>query len=59
MAGVPYETSQLIMRSVSIDSLRMIRSRLRKDIKSSQAADAELFLEMLETKKRPTGNKNK
>ena len=59
MAGVPYETIQLIMRSVSIDSLRMIRSRLRKDIKSSQAADAELFLEMLETKKRPTGNKNK
>ena len=56
-AGVPYETIQLIMRSVSIESLRMQRSRIRKAIKEADAVDAEEFLDMLEIKKRTAGNK--
>ena len=56
-AGVPYETIQLIMKSVSIESLRMQRSRIRKAIKEADAVDAEEFLDMLEIKKRTAGNK--
>lgn len=55
-AGLPYETIQLILKSVSIESLRMQRSRIRKDIKSANAPDAEEFLSMLDTKKRLAGN---
>ena len=50
-AGLSYEAIQLITKSVSIESLRMLRSRIRKEIKESGAPDAELFLSMLETKK--------
>ena len=56
-ASIPYETIQLIMRSVSIESLRMQRSRIRKAIKEADAVDAEEFLDMLEIKKRTAGNK--
>lgn len=50
-AGLSYEAIQLITKSVSIESLRMLRSRIRKEIKESGAPDAELFLSMMETKK--------
>lgn len=53
-AGVPDKTIQLLMNKVSIESLRMARSRLRKEIIASQAPDQELFLKMLTKKKRPT-----
>lgn len=56
-AGVPYETIQLIMGSVSIDSLRMLRSRIRNEIKNAHAPDADEFIAMLEIKKRTAGNK--
>ena len=52
-AGVPYETIQLILRSVSIDSLRMMRTRFRKDILEANAPDAQLFLSMLYMKSGP------
>ena len=55
-AGIPYETIQLIMKSVSVESLRMQRSRIRKAIKDANAVDAEEFLDMLEIKKRTAGN---
>ena len=52
-ASVPYETIQLIMRSVSIESLRMMRSRFRKVILEANAPDAQLFLSMLYMKSGP------
>jgi hypothetical protein len=57
-AGFSYETVQLILNTVSVDSLKMARSRIRKDIKESHAPDAEFFLAMLEMKKRPQAGTN-
>lgn len=61
-AGLPYETIQLITRRNSVDSLKMLRSRIRKEIKDANAPDTQLFLEMLEMKKAnktATGESNK
>lgn len=58
-AGLPYETIQLITKSVSIDSLRMQRSRFRKQIKDANAPDAELFLSMLDINNVAESNKTK
>lgn len=49
-AGYSYETVQLILNKVSIESLRMAHSRFRKEIKEADAADADVFLSMLEMK---------
>ena len=57
-AGLPYETVRLIMNKVSVESLKMARSRFRKDIKDSGAPDAEFFLKMLEMKRRPQADTN-
>lgn len=57
-AGFPYETVQLILNKVSIESLRMVRSRCRKEILAAEAPDAELFLKMLEIEKRPQAGTN-
>ena len=46
----PYKVIELIMKGHSVDSLKMARSRLRKEIINSQAPDKELFLEMLKIK---------
>ena len=50
-AGFPYEVVQLITNSPSIDSLKMARSRYRKEIMAANAPDEAFFLEMLEMKR--------
>ena len=57
-AGFPYEVVQLIMNSVSVESLKTARSRYRKAILAANAPDETFFLEMLEMKKRPQNNTN-
>ena len=57
-AGFPYETVQLILNKVSVESLKTARSRFRKEIKESGAPDTDLFLKMLEMKKRPQAGTN-
>ena len=52
-AGFSYPVVQLILNKQSIESLKTARSRYRKEILSSGAADADLFINMLEMKKRP------
>lgn len=52
-AGIPDNTIQILLNKVSVDSLRMARSRLRKVIIASGAPDTNFFLEMLNKKKRP------
>ena len=49
-AGLPYSTIQLVMNRVSIDSLKMARSRFRKEIKAANAPDEALFLRLLDMK---------
>ena len=49
-AGLPYSTVQLVMNRVSIESLKMARSRFRKEIKAANAPDDALFLNLLEMK---------
>ena len=49
--GLPYSTIQMIMGSVSEDSLKMARSRIRKKIKEANAQDTDLFLDYLDMKK--------
>ena len=49
-AGLPYSTVQLVMNRVSIESLKMARSRFRKDIKAANAPDEALFIKLLEMK---------
>lgn len=51
-AGVPYNTIQLIMGAPSIEALKMARSRYRSMIKKANAIDADLFLDMLDMRKR-------
>lgn len=52
-AGFSYETVLIILNKNSIESLKMARSRFRKEIRDADAPDAEFFLQMLEMKKRP------
>lgn len=52
-AGFPYETVKFILNKNSVESLKMARSRFRKEILAASAPDADLFLKMLEMKKRP------
>ncbi|MBQ9192270.1 MAG: hypothetical protein IJ156_00930 [Bacteroidales bacterium] len=54
-AGFSYETVLIILNKNSIESLKMARSRFRKEIKESEAPDAEFFLQMLEMKKAAAG----
>lgn len=49
-AGLPYSTVQLVMNRVSVDSLKMARSRFRKEIKAANAPDEALFMKLLEMK---------
>ena len=57
-AGYSYEIAKLILNKLSIESLKMARSRFRKDIRESDAPDTEFFLKMLEMKKRPQAGTN-
>lgn len=50
-AGFPYETVKFILNKNSVESLKMARSRFRKEILASDAPDADFFLKMLEMKK--------
>ena len=49
-AGLPYSTVQLVMNSVSIESLKTARSRFRKEIRAANAPDEALFMRFLEMK---------
>ena len=51
-AGISDEIVYLLLNKMSADSLRMTRSRFRKIIISSNAPDSEMFLNMLNKKKR-------
>lgn len=57
-AGLPYYTILLLTKRNSIDSLKMLRSRIRNEIKSANAPDAPLFLEMLEMKRQKKRSPN-
>lgn len=57
-AGLPNITVQLITGKISLSSIEMTRSRFRKMIKESDSAHKALFLDLLETKKRQTGENN-
>ena len=57
-AGFSYPVVQFILNKVSIESLKTARSRFRKEILSADAADADMFLKMLEMKKRPQTDTN-
>lgn len=57
-SGLPYEAIQLITKRNSIDSLKMLRSRIRNEIKNADAPDAQLFLEMLEMKRQKKQSPN-
>ncbi len=52
-AGIPNITVQLIMNKNSRKAVEMDRSRYRSAIKNANAQDSDLFLTMLEIKKRP------
>ena len=55
-AGFSYEVVQIIMNRSSVNSLKMARTRFRKEIISAKAPDEALFLDMLEMKKRSMDN---
>lgn len=57
-AGLPNITVQLITGKISLSSIEMTRSRFRKMIKESDSTHKALFLDLLETKKRQTGENN-
>ena len=57
-AGIPDDVVQMLMKRVSVGSLRTLRSRFRHTIKEAHAPDETLFLDMLETEKQP-GRKQK
>ena len=57
-AGYPYETVQLLLNKVSVDSLKTARSRYRKEILEAKAPDSAFFLEMLEMKRRSQTDTN-
>lgn len=50
-AGVSDEIIHLLLNTVSSNSLRMTRSRFRKEILAANAPDSELFFNMLEKRK--------
>ena len=54
-AGFSYETVLIILNKNSIESLKMARSRFRKEIKESESPDADFFLQMIEMKKAAAG----
>ena len=58
LSGLPYEAIQLITKRNSVDSLKMLRSRIRNEIKKANAPDAQLFLEMLEMKRQKKRSPN-
>ncbi|MBO7618025.1 MAG: hypothetical protein J6T22_12540 [Bacteroidales bacterium] len=47
-AGFSYETVMVILNKNSIESLKMARSRFRKEIRNANAPDADFFIKMLE-----------
>ena len=49
-AGLPYSTVQVVMNRVSIESLKMARSRFRKEIKAANAPNEAQFMKLLEMK---------
>lgn len=53
-AGISDDVVHLLLNTTSAQSLRMTRSRFRKEILSAQAPDSELFLNMLMKKKAAT-----
>lgn len=53
-AGISDDVVHLLLNTTSAQSLRMTRSRFRKEILSAQAPDSELFLNMLMKKKTAT-----
>ena len=57
-AGFNYETVQFILNKASIESLKTVRSRFRKEIVASGAPDKDYFLMMLEMKKRSQAGTN-
>ncbi len=57
-AGLSYETVAIILHAQSISSLKMQRTRFRKTIEESNAADKQFLLDMLEMKRRPTRKTN-
>lgn len=57
-AGFNYETVRFILNKASIESLKTIRSRFRKEIVASGAPDKDYFLMMLEMKKRSQAGTN-
>ena len=57
-AGFSYDVVQLLTGSVSVESLKMARSRFRKEIIAANAPDKDFFLRMLDMKKRPQNNTN-
>ena len=54
-AGIPDSVIQLILNKVSPESMRMARSRLRKEIIASDAPDSDIFLNMLKKEKAAAG----
>ena len=50
-AGFPYEVVKFILNRNSVESLKVARSRFRKEILAADAPDADFFLKMLEMKK--------
>lgn len=57
-AGFSYDVVQLLTGSVSVESLKMARSRFRKEIIAAKAPDKDFFLRMLDMKKRPQNSTN-
>lgn len=51
-AGIPDEIIQVLMRKMSVGSLKTARSRYRDEIRKSSAPDKELFLSLLEKQPR-------
>lgn len=48
---MPYKTIELFFRYHNVESLKQVRTRIRRTIAASGVKDAPLFLEMLEMKK--------
>ena len=57
-AGIPDEIIHLLLNTTSTESLRMTRSRFRKEIIAANALDSDVFLKMLAKKKRQQNDQN-
>lgn len=57
-AGIPDEIIHLLLNTTSTESLRMTRSRFRKEIIAANAPDSDVFLKMLAKKKRQQNDQN-